>query len=831
MDAPDSHETRSPEQLERLVRHVPGLIYQLLVQPDGSTRFLYVSPSVSRIFEVHPADVEQDADRLWSKVHPDELAGLMSSLEVAGLQQSAWSDEFRVLTSGANPTWIHAEASLQTLPDGSRLWHGYMRDITERKQAEQRMLESQLLYRSLVDAMPQCIYRLDRGGRVQYANPAFLELLDCRLEDVVGQPAGVLFPPQVAARMDRMAQQVLAEGQPLMHIEEMVNLRDGSLRTVEVTQIPLGSTDEGPVAGLQGMLRDITLKVRNEAELRLAATVFEASRQAVVITDPQARILRVNPAFEAITGYSAAEVVGRNPKLLSSGQQGAAFYREMWETLAREGFWKGELFNRRRNGEDYIEQLSISAVRDAGGALKHYVGIFSDVTARRHAEEQIYYLAHHDALTGLPNRVLFQDRLAMALEASRRHRKHLAVLYIDLDRFKTINDTLGHGVGDELLRQAARRLKASLRASDTVCRQGGDEFIVLLPEVALPEDAMVVAEHIVEALRQPFPIGPHSLTVSGSVGIAVHPEDGAEGEELLKHADVAMYAAKRQGRNLAQFFQASMNEAAVRRSRVERELRTALSRDELFLVLQPLVRLADQQVSGIEALVRWRHPGGMVVGPDQFIDVAEDSGLIVELERQVLRLACRARAGLAGLAEQARIAVNVSALQFSQPDFCEFVKEALDDAGLPAHCLEFEVTERLLMENTERVLATMGEFARMGVRIAIDDFGTGYSSMSYLQLFPVDKLKIDMSFVRPLARDGSSRAICQAIVSLAHSLGMKVVAEGVETEQQSAVLAELGCDEVQGYLHARPMELEALRGFLERRAARPPATPAPSLCS
>ncbi|WP_119153814.1 EAL and GGDEF domain-containing protein [Caldimonas tepidiphila] len=815
--------TRSAEQLERLVQHVPGLIYQLLVRTDGSNAFLYVSPSVSRLFEVHPADVEQDADRLWSKVHPDELSGLMSSLELAGLQQSTWRHEFRVLTTAAEPTWMHAEASLQLLPDGSRLWHGYMRDITERKQAEQRMWQSKQLYRSLVDAMPQCVYRIDREGRMQYANPALLDLLGCDLQDVLGLSAEVLFPTPLAARLMQRSREVMADARSQTFTEETVDLRDGSLRTVEVTLLPLAAPGDGGAAGLQGVLRDITERVRHEAELRLAATVFEASRQAVVITDAEARILRVNPAFEAITGYCGAEVTGRNPSVLASGQQGEAFYRQMWEALLRDGHWKGELVNRRKSGDIYIEHLSISAVRDAEGRLKHYVGIFSDVTDRKRAEERIYYLAHHDALTGLPNRVLFHDRLAMALEACRRHGTHLAVLYLDLDRFKSINDSLGHGVGDELLAVAAQRLKAALRSTDTVCRQGGDEFIVLLPEIAHPDDAMVVAEHIVEALRQPFLLGTHRLAVSGSVGIAVYPEDGSDSEALLKHADVAMYAAKKQGRNLAQFFQQSMNEAAVRRSRIETELRAALGRDELFIVMQPLVGLSERRICGLEALVRWNHPERGLVPPGHFIEVAEDSGLIVPLEREVLRLACLARTRLPGLPADARVAVNISTLQFGQPDFCSHVEQVLAETGLAPALLELEVTERMLMNDTERVMATMHRLEAMGVRIAIDDFGTGYSSMSYLHQLPVSKLKIDMSFVRPLDQRHSSRAICQAIISMAHSLGMRTVAEGVETEEQQRILAELGCDEVQGYLHAKPMTPEALGPFVAEfnRRGRP----------
>jgi diguanylate cyclase (GGDEF)-like protein/PAS domain S-box-containing protein len=558
---------------------------------------------------------------------------------------------------------------------------------------------------------------------------------------------------------------------------------------------------------------------RREAErkLMLAARVFDYTKEGILITDADCNIVSVNHAFTEITGYTAAEVLGRNPRLLASGRHDQAFYREMWQSIIHAGSWQGEIWNRRKNGQEYIEWLVISCVRDDAGNVVNYLGIFSDITERKLSEDYIRQLAHYDALTGLPNRMLMHDRLEQAMVMAQRSGGKVALLFLDLDRFKQINDTLGHGVGDALLKAASERLQGCMREQDTVSRLGGDEFIAVLPDTDMA-GAQKVAGKILQEIVRPFEIGSHVLHISSSIGIAVFPDHAADIETLVKYADLAMYEAKAKGRNNFQVYDVVMNAGSFERLQMENDLRMALERRQFELHYQPQFDLRSGALVGCEALLRWRHPDKGMVSPASFIPMAEECGLIGPVGDWVLEEAIRQNGlwqetGRAPLA----VAVNLSALQFQGRDLAGQVRQLLTQYGLDADRLDLELTESVLMHGIERTLETLRELSSMGLRLAVDDFGTGYSSLAYLKLFPIHKLKIDQTFVRDIMIDPNDAIMVRAIVAMAHSLGLLVIAEGVETEEQASFLRDVGCDQAQGYLYGRPLPAaEFSARFLER---------------
>jgi diguanylate cyclase (GGDEF)-like protein/PAS domain S-box-containing protein len=552
-----------------------------------------------------------------------------------------------------------------------------------------------------------------------------------------------------------------------------------------------------------------------EAKLSLAARVFEQSSEGFVICDPHMNILSVNRAFSEITGYSETEALGQNPSLLKSGRQDADFYRDMWEHINETGSWQGEIWNRRKSGEIYPEWLSISAARGDHGELTHYIGIFSDITQHKKTEEHIRYLAHYDALTGLPNRSLLNDRIKIAIAQAQRRKQQLTLMFIDLDRFKNVNDSLGHLVGDRLLIEVAQRLKTVVRDEDTVSRLGGDEFILLLPATDA-DGAIRVAEKIIQALTEAFLTEGNELSVTPSIGIAMYPADGQQAERLLQCADSAMYRAKEAGRNTFRFFTAEMQVHAIRELQLENALRRALERNELSLNYQPQIDLASGRIIGSEALLRWNNMDFGTVSPAEFVPLAEDSGQILAIGEWVMRTAvAQIRAWQQAGLPLLPVAVNLSAVQFRQKNLPQLVHSILKQHDLEPKYLELELTERITMEDPAAAIAIMDELHAIGIQLSIDDFGTGYSSLAYLKRFRVQKLKIDRSFVRDITRDPEDEAIINAVISLARSLNLRTIAEGVETIEQLEFLRQHHCDEIQGYYFSRPLSTEAFALFLQ----------------
>ncbi len=545
---------------------------------------------------------------------------------------------------------------------------------------------------------------------------------------------------------------------------------------------------------------------KQAGELRLAGHVFDSSREGIIVTDPETRILAVNPAFSDITGYAPAEVLGRTPAFLSSCNHDPAFYNTMWRSIRETGSWTGEIWNRRKDGRLYPEQISIGAVCGPAGEVRHYVGTFLDITDRKEAENRIRHLAEFDVLTQLPNRVLLGDRLAQAIAAARRNGDQLAVLFIDLDRFKNINDSLGHAMGDRVLQEVAARLHRLTRQSDTVSRLGGDEFVVLVTGLEQPGFVVTTAQKILNALGQAYLIDEHELQITPSIGIAIYPDNGTDTDSLLKNADAAMYHAKNSGRNNFQFFTPEFNQWVTERLRIENGLRHALERQELRIHYQPQVDLASGRIIGCEALLRWQPEGASLVPPDRFIPIAEETGMIHVIGHWVLDEACRQlRQWDAEGATPIRMAVNVAVPQLRRQDFVTHVKEALARHELAPGRLEIEVTESVFLDLDSQIDQTLRSLTDLGVKLSLDDFGTGYSSLSYLRNFRFDVLKIDRSFVSELHRNRDDVTLIRAIVSIARDMSLITVAEGIETAEQQRMLTELGCSVGQGYHFSRPV--------------------------
>jgi diguanylate cyclase (GGDEF)-like protein/PAS domain S-box-containing protein len=675
------------------------------------------------------------------------------------------------------------------------------RDLeASRQETEQARREWQGAFEAIRDP----IFLHDSELKLLTANQAYLEAAGVTLADAQGRPYWEVFPPG-SGSMCQCLSAVAHRDTP-----REIHLEDG--RVFLMRSYPIEDASGGLRFGVH-VLEDITQRRQREEELRLAATVFENTAEGVIITAPDGSIRAANRAFTEITGYEEAEVVGRNPSLLQSGLQGESFYQAMWTELERNGLWRGEIWNRRKSGEIYPELLTISAVRDETDQISHYVAVFSDITQIKRSQQELDFLAHHDPLTELPNRLYFNQRLEQALEATDQG-GGLAVLFLDLDGFKNINDSLGHPLGDELLQVVARRLAERVSEEDLVARVGGDEFLVLLESVATHEAAGTQAQHLIDAFSDPFWLQGYELSLGATVGISVYPDAGTDASTLVKNADAALHFAKANGRNHYAFYSQELTTAAADRVFLEKDLRRALERDELVVYYQPQVELATGRVVGAEALVRWQHPEWGLVSPARFIPLAEETGLIVPIGEWVLETAClQAQQWLeAGLPVES-MAVNVSGVQIMRGGLYTPVARALERSGLDPGRLELEVTEETFMRDAEQASDTLEGLRELGVELAVDDFGTGYSSLAYLRRLPLDKLKIDKSFVQDTTGDSNAAAIARAVIALGQSLDLKVVAEGIETEGHAGFLQAEGCDLGQGFLYTKPLPAEELASW------------------
>jgi diguanylate cyclase (GGDEF)-like protein/PAS domain S-box-containing protein len=708
------------------------------------------------------------------------------------------------------------EASVSYIEELQRFF-AFFRDITGRKLIESKLRLSEQKFGGAFHDSPDAIVISEiNTGLVSEINQSFTNLFGYSEEDVIGRSTiefGLWFDK--ASRNEAIS---IIESKGYLHNHEVKHrTKDGRVLTLlaSSTQLHFNGT-----TSLVVHFRDITDRKQIESDLRIAAIAFE-SHESVMITDANGVILRVNRAFTDSTGYTPEEALGQTPRLFKSGRHDANFYRTMWETILRTGKWEGEIWDRRKNGEVYPKWLTITAVKGDDGVVTHYVGAHFDITERKAAEEKIKHLAYYDALTGLPNRRLLMDRLQQALASSARSARQGALLIIDLDNFKALNDTLGHDVGDMLLQQVAQRLQPCVREGDTVARLGGDEFVLVLEnlseqtlEAAAQTEA--IGEKILTALNRPYQLGAHDYRTTSSIGVTLFIGHQSSLEELMKQTDIAMYQAKKAGRNTLRFFDPQMQETINERVSLESELHKALEQQQFQLYYQIQVDISRRPL-GAEALIRWSQPERGMVSPAQFIPLAEETGLILPIGQWVLETACAQIKAWEqdALTRDLVLAVNVSPKEFRQAGFVAQVQASIQRHGINPKLLKLELTESLLLENVENTILTMNVLNEIGVQFSLDDFGTGYSSLQYLKQLPLDQLKIDRSFVRDIATDSSDIAIVRTIVAMAQSLNLDVIAEGVETEEQRQLLLENGCSRHQGYLFSKPVPIEQFEALLK----------------
>jgi len=678
-----------------------------------------------------------------------------------------------------------------------------VRDITQLKETQQRLQTSEEKFAKAFHASPDgLLLSRQRDGVLIEANEGFSRITGFSSTLSLDQSTLDLGIWVDLNERKHMLELMQRDG----FVRDFVcriRRNDGQIRLCEVSSRPLPIGDE---ACMLTIARDITERQFMQEKLQQAATVFESTAEGVLITDTQQNISAVNRAFSEITGYSETEALGQTPRLLASGLHDSAFYAAMWHQLTANGHWQGEISNRRKNGEVYPSWLTISAVRNRDLMITHFVAVFADISSLKHAQARLDYQAHHDPLTGLPNRTLFESRLQAALNNQQETGSQGAVLFLDLDRFKHINDSLGHPIGDLLLKDIAVRLKDQLRDVDTVARLGGDEFIILLPGLQQPSDAEHLANKLLACFTPPFQAGEHEFFISASIGTSLYPQDGVDVATLVKNADAAMYRSKAKGRNRVESYTQDLTAQANERVALEHELRRAIEREELLLYYQPKRSLDTQQLIGAEALIRWRHPTFGDVPPEHFIALAEENGMILQIGDWVLEQACRQMHAWKNTYDDfGPLSVNLAGAQLRHPNLLARIEQLLRDNHLEPGCLQLEITENFIMSQAEEALDVLHQLKHLGVQLAIDDFGTGYSSLSYLKRLPLDFLKIDQSFVRGLPDDPHDAAIVRAIIALGHSMQFTIIAEGVETPAQQAFLAAEGCEQMQGYIVSLPL--------------------------
>ena len=806
------------------------------------TRLAEVSMAIDDWFESNPGEVRRCSrlariisvnsgagEVFAAKSHNDLLSNLDRLFDDESLQ--VFRDQIVSLYRGEHE--FHAEAHQMTLA-GERIitsvraavlpghetdWARVIvvvEDISERMRATEKLQDTFNQLQLAVDTAKLGVWRLDiASGRLDW-NDQLLDMHGLRREQfdntLDSWRRHVL--PEDIDEADSRLKSVLAGGN-VYGVEFRIRRTDGEIRYITASGTAIRDPS-GEVAGLVGINYDTTDIRHKEEKLRQAATVFSSTAEGVTITALDGTVLEVNQAFTEITGYDRDEIVGQTPALLQSGRHDQAFYQAMWRALGETGQWRGEVWNRRKDGTLYPQLLTISAVRDDQGTPTGYVGVFTDITRIKRSEERLDHLAHHDPLTELPNRLLLNERLGQSIRHAARHQSMLAVVFVDLDRFKTVNDSMSHTAGDLLLQQVARRLLDSVRKDDTVARLSGDEFIIVLESVGGGDQVTSAVTKLMTAFQATFDIEGAEVRITASMGVALYPQDGKDVESLLSNADAAMYRAKEEGRNNYHFYTKELTTSAFEHLFLENALRYALDLGQFRLVYQPQVDLASGRCLGMEVLLRWEHPDQGTIAPARFIPIAEQTGLIKAIGLWVLHTACaQAKKWLTEGMEFERIAVNVAGPQVQDPEFAEKVAAVLRQTGLPARHLELEVTEGFVMHRAASSIRQLHKLRAKGIEIAIDDFGTGYSSLSYLKQLPIDTLKIDQSFVRDIPHDTNDMAISAAVVAIADALGLKTVAEGVETTAQANFFREHGCHVAQGYFFSKPLPPDEMVGCLK----------------
>lgn len=821
-------ETRPPPLTVLVVEDNPGdaRLVELYLHEDPANPFKVVK--AGRLSEALTVLGEQAIDVVLLDLSLPDSFGMDT---LARLRAASPSVPVVVLT-GTSDEGIALEALRQGAQDylvkgqgDGELVRRAIRYAIGRSAADAALRLSEARFRALFDNAGTGVILSDAAGNYIHCNPAFCTMVgysDAELQSMTY--LDITHPDDIDSHR-QLRDDMIAGRLDSYEVTKRYIRRDGATLWVRLTITAMREGPDNQLRFTVAVVEDVTEKKRLEDHMRLAATVFEATGEGLFVTDDKRRIIHVNPAFTELTGYSAEEVLGRTPKFLASGRHPPEFYDHIFKALTETGKWQGEIWNRRKTGEMFAEWLNISVVRNDRGEISNYVAVFSDITSRKQDEERLSYQANHDPLTRLPNRTLFQERLSRALTRAHRNQSIVALLFIDLDFFKQVNDTLGHLAGDILLQQVAERLSSCVRQGDTVARLAGDEFTVILEDITEPRDGAVVAHKILSLLAEPFDLQGHEARISSSIGVALYPSDGGDAQTLIKLADAAMYRAKHQGRNACRFHSESVNAQAFERLALESALRHAVERREFLLHYQPIFDTHTGKVAALEALLRWRHPDFGLIMPNQFLPLAEETGLILPIGRMVLDEACRQvkewlESGFGGL----RVGVNLSSRQLRAPELIEDIAAALETSGLPPAALELDVPENAIIDKGQDVDAIFTQFKTLGVRMAIDGFGSGYSSFAFLRKLPSNTLKIDQGFVRDATAGAEESEIVTAIVAVARGLHLSVVAPGIETEEQLSHLAKYDCDMVQGFLFAHPMPAQELTEYL-RQGTIPPRLP------
>jgi diguanylate cyclase (GGDEF)-like protein/PAS domain S-box-containing protein len=796
-------------RLSRIASRVPGVLFEFRLRPDGSAAFPYASDAMVAMYgnRISPSDVVADASPIFALIHPEDLADVAASIQKSATDLTPWHQEYRLTPENGHERWLLGSSIPEREADGSVLWHGIVSDITERKRSEERMMELNRDFVSFLDNTSDFVYFKDKDSRFRFASQTLAKITGhAHWRDMSGKHDLEVFPPETAKIYFEEELPIFQTGTPLLNQVDPYFDAAGNRGWVSTSKWPLFDAD-GKVEGLFGISRDITVQKLNEEKLELAASVFHTSREGITITRTDGTIVDVNEAFTQITGYSRDEVLGQNPRILASGRHTKSHYTAMWESVAKKGHWYGEIWNRRKSGEVYAEMLTISTVRDAQGEPQHYVALFSDITTAKEHEQQLEHIAHYDALTNLPNRVLLADRLKQAMLQEQRREQRLAVVYLDLDGFKAVNDQYGHEAGDHLLMALAVRMKAALREGDTLARIGGDEFVAVLVDLVDATDSMPMLNRLLAAASEPVQWNAEVLQVSASLGVTLYPQDEElDADQLQRQADQAMYQAKISGKNGYHFFDATHDRNVRDRHESLERIRSALLAGEMVLHYQPKVNMRTGQVVGAEALIRWQHPQRGLLTPGFFLPSIENHALAVELDEWVIHTALSQmevwqKAGL-----QLPVSINVGGRLLQRHDFVQRIQGLLvAHPDVDPRSVELEVLETSALMDVDGVSFAMQECRDFGVSFALDDFGTGYSSLAYVKRLPVSRLKIDQSFVRDMLVDKDDMAILRAVMGLAAAFHQGVVAEGVETAEQGVALMQLGCDFAQGYFISRPM--------------------------